>query len=381
MSAPPRVALVYDAIYPFQKGGGERRFHEIGRHVSGVELYGMKGWPGRSRTVTVDGVRVHGLCRARRLYTSDGRRSMVQALLFGLACLKLLWKRFDVIDCCGFPYFSLFACRLVATVRRKPLVSTWHEVWGPVYWRAYLGRLGAIGWAVERLAVRMPDEIITVSEMTARRLRQELGYRGVIHLVPNGFDPVAVDRAGTADDDAEVVFTGRLIAEKRVDLLIDAIAVLDAEGTKTRCRIVGDGPERAALEARTAAHDLTDQITFAGVLASGDDVLATLKRARVLALPSFREGFGMVVLEANACGIPAITVRHPGNAAAELIVEEVNGWVVEPTADALAEAIRWAITQPADSAAITAHVSGYAWPTVVAEHGLAGLYAGRPVHA
>jgi glycosyltransferase involved in cell wall biosynthesis len=381
MADPPRVALVYDAVYPFQKGGGERRFHEIGRRLRGVTLYGMKGWPGPSPTTTVDGVRVHALCRERRLYTSDGRRSMVQALFFGLACLKLLWKRFDVIDCCGFPYFSLFACRLVATVRRKPLVSTWHEVWGPAYWRAYLGRLGAVGWAVERLAVRMPDEIITVSEMTARRLRGELGYRGPIHLVPNGFDPVAVERAGRAGDEVEVVFTGRLIAEKRVDLLIDALALLAVEGTKARCRIVGDGPERAALEAQAEARDLGDQVTFAGMLARGDDVLATMKTARVLVLPSFREGFGMVVLEANACGIPVITVRHPGNAAAELIEEEVNGWVVEPTAGALAAAIQRAVTRPPDAARISAHVGGYAWPAVLAEHRLADHYSGGTVRA
>src|SRR4051812_36355701 len=104
MADRTRVALVYDAVYPFQKGGGERRFHEIGRHLDGVELYGMKGWPGPARTTVVNGVRVHALCRARALYTRGGRRSMSQALIFGLACLKLLWKRFDVIDCCGFPY-------------------------------------------------------------------------------------------------------------------------------------------------------------------------------------------------------------------------------------------------------------------------------------
>ena len=45
MVDPPRVALVYDAVYPFQKGGGERRFHEIARRLDGAELYGMKGWP------------------------------------------------------------------------------------------------------------------------------------------------------------------------------------------------------------------------------------------------------------------------------------------------------------------------------------------------
>lgn len=377
----PRVALVYDAVYPFQKGGGERRFHEIGRHLGGVELYGMKGWTGRDRVATVDGVTVHALCRGRALYTRDGRRSMIQAVLFGLACLKLLWKRFDVIDCCGFPYFSLLACRFVATVRRKPLVSTWHEVWGPAYWRAYLGRLGAVGWAVERLAVRMPDEIITVSASTARRLRDELGYRRPIHLVPNGFDPAAVERAGRADGETDVVFAGRLIADKRVDLLVDAIGRLAADGTPVRCRIVGDGPERAALEARAALRGLSGAVTFTGALPGGDDVLAAMKAARVLVLPSFREGFGMVVLEANACGVPVITVRHPGNAAVDLITEGVNGWVVEPTADAVAGAIRRALAAPADPERVAAHVRRYAWPAVVAEHGVARLYRREAVPA
>jgi glycosyltransferase involved in cell wall biosynthesis len=380
MAAPPRVALVYDAVYPFQKGGGERRFHEIGRHLSGAQLYGMKSWAGSDRT-TVAGVPVQGLCRARGLYTAGGRRSMIQALIFGLACLKLLWKRFDVIDCCGFPYFSLFACRFVATVRRKPLVSTWHEVWGPAYWRVYLGRLGAVGWAVERLAARMPDEIIAVSATTARRLRRELGYARPIHLVPNGFDAAAVERAGPVDGAADVVFVGRLIAEKRVGLLIDAVARLAAEGVRRRCRIVGDGPERAALQTRSAARGVDDLVTFAGVLAGGDEVLAAMKGARVLVLPSAREGFGMVVLEANACGIPVITVRHPGNAAADLIAEGVNGWVVEPTPDALAAAIRRALARPRDAAAIADHVRGYAWPTVIADHGLARLYTRAAVCA
>ena len=106
-----------------------------------------------------------------------------------------------------------------------------------------------------------------------------------------------------------------------------------------------------------------------------------MKAARVLVLPSVREGFGMVVLEANACGIPVITVRHPGNAAAELVVDEVNGWVVEPAAEALADAIRRAVGRPGDAARIAGHVRRYAWPAVVAEHHVAALYAGRAVPA
>src|SRR5207244_3538347 len=166
--APPRVALVYDAIYPYHKGGGERRYRELADLLAGaghrVDLYGMRSWPGPDPVPVSPRVRIHGLCRARPLYTASGRRSIVQGLLFGLACLKLMRRRFDVIDCCGFPYFSLFTCKLVAVLRGKPLVSTWHEVWGLAYWQEYLGPVaGRVGALVERLAVTLPDRIICVS--------------------------------------------------------------------------------------------------------------------------------------------------------------------------------------------------------------------------
>lgn len=380
MTRPVRVALVYDAVYPFQKGGGERRFHEIARQLAAdgaeVTLYGMRWWPGPERTRVVDGVRVHALCRGRPLYTRSGRRSIGQALIFGLACLKLLWHRHDVIDCSGFPFFSLFSCRLVATLRRTPLISTWHEVWGPDYWREYLGRLGPIGALVERLAARLPDRIIVVSPSTGRRLRRDLGSRQPVHLMPNGFDPAVMLGAQPAEDAAEVVFVGRLIAPKGVDLLIGAVAQLAAAGRPVRCQIIGEGPEEARLRALARRLAVEHLVSFAGTLPSAGDVFAAMKGARVLALPSVREGFGMVALEANACGIPVITVDHPDNAAADLVEHRHTGWVVRPTAQQLAEAIDEALRAPAaDPTAIARHVDRYAWPRLARDHALSELYS------
>src|SRR3569833_2060248 len=124
-----KIALVYDAIYPYIKGGGERRFYELGRHLvrQGYEVhfYGMKLWDG-PKVITRDGLILHGICKNMPLYTATGRRSITQAIWFGLNSFKLLFARFDVIDCCGFPYFSLFPCKLAALLRRKPLYATWH---------------------------------------------------------------------------------------------------------------------------------------------------------------------------------------------------------------------------------------------------------------
>ena len=378
MDRPLRIALVYDAVYPYQKGGGERRFRALAEQLAAagceVDLYGMRGWAGRAPLQVSPRVRLHGLCRSRRMYTRSGRRSIPQSLIFGLACLKLLGKRFDVIDCCGFPFFSLFACRLVAALRRRPLVSTWHEVWGPAYWREYLGPVGGwVGALVERVAVTLPDRIICPSRTTGRRVATDLGYRRPIFLLPNGVDARLAGAVPPADRAVDVIFAGRLIPDKNVDLLLRALARLAADGRPVRGLVVGDGPERRRLERLCAELDLTSSVTFTGSLLSSGEVLSAMKAAKVLVLPSTREGFGMVVLEANACGVPVITVSSPGNAATELIRDGHNGWVVPAEVGALADAVSRAVSRPVP-AGVTAHVDDYSWERLAERYALRALY-------
>jgi glycosyltransferase involved in cell wall biosynthesis len=373
--------LVYDAVYPYQKGGGERRFRALAEQLAAagceVDLYGMRGWKGRAPVQVSPRVRLHGLCRSRRMYTDSGRRSVLQSVLFGLACFKLIGRRFDVIDCCGFPFFSLFSCRVVAAVRRRPLVSTWHEVWGPAYWRDYLGPVGGrIGALVERAAVTLPDRIICPSRMTGRRVVTDLGYRRTVFLLPNGVDARLADAVPRTDREVDVVFVGRLIPDKNVDLLLRALARLAADGCPVRGLVVGDGPERRRLEQLRSELGLDSSVTFTGSLVGSGDVLSAMKAAKVLVLPSTREGFGMVVLEANACGVPVITVSSPSNAAAELIHHGRNGWVVPPDVDALADAVRDAVSTPAP-AGVAAHVADYSWERLADRYALRALYAGR----
>jgi len=175
-----KIALVYDAIYPYIKGGGEKRFHEISKRLvkkgHQVHLYGMKFWEG-ANVIKQDKIYLHGICKAKKLYTKEGKRSILQAIYFGFCSLKLIKEDFDVIDCCGFPYFSLFSCKLISLIKRKKLHSTWHEVWGSKYWREYLGRLSVFGYLVEKLSVLMPNIVISVSQSTARRIKDELGFK------------------------------------------------------------------------------------------------------------------------------------------------------------------------------------------------------------
>ena len=150
----PVVALVTDAIYPYHRGGKELRYFELSRRLTryaDVHVYTMNWWKG-PRSRVQDSVTYHSLSPLFPLYTK-GRRSVSEALLFSLACARLLFRRFDVVEADHMPYFQIFALRLVTSVRRKRLVVTWHEVWSRPYWREYLGPFGVLAWYVERLAM------------------------------------------------------------------------------------------------------------------------------------------------------------------------------------------------------------------------------------
>jgi len=321
-TAKTRIAFVYDAVYPYIIGGAERRYFELAKRLSkkGYEphLYGMKCWKGHA-VIQREGIYLHGICPSKPLYTKDGRRSIWQAIYFGINCLKLIKEDFDIIDCCGFPYFSLFVCKLICLLRGKRLYSTWLEVWGARSWKEYLGTLAIFGIWVEKLCSKIPDAIIAVSEQTAIGIEQELGYRGPIYIVPNGIDFEAIGKIKPSLTKSDVIYAGRLMDFKHVDLLIKAVAVLKTNTHDIKCIIIGDGPEKDKLVDLTTDLGLQTNIEFIGFLKHHDDMYSYMKSSQVFVLPSTREGFGTVVLEANACGIPVITTNHKDNASQYLV--------------------------------------------------------------
>jgi glycosyltransferase involved in cell wall biosynthesis len=334
------VAVVTDAVLPWNIGGKERRLFEILSRLEPAtiepRIFTMKWWDGPSRCT--EGGLVHEALLARKaLYTPIGKRSILEAVLFAIASLKLLSKDFDVIDVDSMPFFPVIAMKLMSLIRRKPLLATWHEVWGRAYWVAYLGRLGFLAAMVERLAVRCPDVIISDSEHTSRRLLS-LGARTVV-TVPLGAD---LDRLTYQPEPVEpeydVVYMGRLMEHKNVGVLLQAAQLLREQGRVIRLLIVGDGPSLDGLvEVRDelGLHDLVRFQPFVTEAAYS----RTMRSGRLFVLPSLREGFGLVVLEANSCGLPVIVVDHPDNAAVDLIRPGVNGLISGGSVAALAATI------------------------------------------
>jgi glycosyltransferase involved in cell wall biosynthesis len=136
-----------------------------------------------------------------------------------------------------------------------------------------------------------------------------------------------------------VVFAGRHIPEKRVPAVVPAIARARAVVPDLRGLVLGDGPERPDVLAAIAKAGLTGVVEAPGFV-DATEVDTALRRALCLVLPSRREGYGLVIVEASARATPSVVVREPDNAATELVDEGENGVVAASAApDDLAAAI------------------------------------------
>jgi glycosyltransferase involved in cell wall biosynthesis len=336
-----RIAFVSDAIYPYNVGGKEKRIFEITTRLAlkghEIHIYCMKWWEGPNKRKE-NGIYLHSICKKYLLY-SGKRRSMIQALIFGLACLNLLKEKFDFAEVDHMPFFPLFSMKLVCFFKRKKISATWYEVWGKDYWREYLGWRGIFGYLIEKLSISIPDEIISVSKYTTDKLKNDLKCRKNIYTIPMGNDFEKIQRIIPDIIKSDIIFAGRLLSNKNVDVLIKSIQLIKERKPETICLIIGEGPEKKNLEALTHTLKLENNIKFLGFLDNHDDVYAKMKSSKVFVLPSTREGFGTVVIEANACGLPVITTDHKDNAAKDLIEEGRNGFISQLDEEVIAERI------------------------------------------
>jgi glycosyltransferase involved in cell wall biosynthesis len=251
-------------------------------------------------------------------------------------------------------------------LRGAPVVALIHqlarEIWSyelpfPV---SVLGR-----YVLEPLWLRSYRSVpaLTVSQSSAESLTRFHGWRNVT-VVPEGHTPHPVPRVAK-EATPTVVFLGRLVAMKRPEDAIAAYQILAQELPQARLWVIGDGPLLERLRASAPPG-----VSFLGRLGR-DELLDRLARAHVLVATSVREGWGLNVSEAAACGTPSIGYAVPGLVDA---VPASGGALVQPTPEALAEALREYF---AGKLALEPRVSTVPWPEVadVVERRLAEVLA------
>lgn len=332
-----KIAYITDVMYPYVKGGSEKRTWEMSKRLAKkheVHIFSMKYWDGDKNCIR-ENVHLHGVCKPLRLYKESGKRSVLQAIYFTIMLLPELRKHeFDIVDCNQFPILPIFPTKIYSLLKKTPMVVTWHEVWNR-YWFYYLGILGVFGIFVEKLATWLPHQIIAVSEKTKKDLLSFGTKRRKLTVISNGIDFTEINGTKPTGIGFDVLFSGRLIADKNVDVLIRAITLIEP---KVKCGIIGDGPEKDRLTELAKELEVGDRVIFLG-FQKYKNLIAEMRSSRVYVLPSTREGFGICIIEANASGLPVIAVRHKGSAATDLIDDGVNGYLVELSEKEIADKI------------------------------------------
>ncbi len=191
--------------------------------------------------------------------------------------------------------------RLARQHKARTVLSTWQNLnrrYPPPF-----------AWG-ERYALRHTDHLITGTQSIADVWRTK-GYAGPLTIIPQfgvDTDRFKPDETHVPNATLQIGYIGRLVPEKGVDLLLNALSGLGDR--RWHLQIVGQGPERAALERLTAALGLSERVTFRGQIASMQ-IPTVLQELDLLVIPSrtrpnWKEQFGRVIVEANACGVPVL---------------------------------------------------------------------------
>ncbi|NIA29399.1 MAG: glycosyltransferase [Actinobacteria bacterium] len=282
-------------------GGAEVHLHEIFKRVAAaghdVTLLccTYKGAPAQE---VIDGIKV-----VRR-----GNRSLFNYVV-PFAYMRLRRKsRFDIVidDINKIPFYTpLFA--------REPILAIEHHFFGKsIYLQAPFLSAGYVYYS-EKLVplVYRNTPFAAVSQSTRSELK-EMGVRSQIDLLQNAVD---IERyrvlSGEKCATPSIGYLGRLKKYKSVEHVLHALLLVKERFPEIKLLIIGDGDYRRELERRAGALGLGDRVKFTGYV-SQEDKVKLLNRVWLVVNPSPKEGWGLTVIEANACAVPVIAADSPG---------------------------------------------------------------------
>jgi len=308
-----RIALIDEWVAPKGKpffGGPDSRLINLSRHLATKnEVHIITSQiDGGERIEEYDGISVHRVGRKRQ-FTQRG--DFLGRLQFGsFVASKVKELQPDLVNPAGFVSYDggYKAAREIGV----PSIVTVHEVWQGE-WIRNMGLInGVIGQVLEKHYLKNRfDGYLAVSNFTKKKLVDMIGITpGSIEVLYNGIDP-EVFRPTSAEKFSEptVLTVCRLVKYKRVEDLVRAVGILKTEYPDIRLKIVGEGPMKIPLEELVHAMHLEGHVEFLGKIPDTHEMAEILRRSHVFALPSVAEGFGMVIVEAMASGVPFVSSR------------------------------------------------------------------------
>jgi len=297
-------------------GGAEVHLHEIFKRIVArghtVTLFCSR-FPTAPAEETIDGIRI----------LRQGGRRLFNYWVYPNYRRRFRHEHYDVIvdDVNKIPFFTpLFV--------KEPLAGILHHLFGKSIFSetSLLPALYVLG--AERLALRVYRNIpmAVVSESTRRELIGNGFDDGRLSLVSNCVDHSLYTPAAQPPQPHLIGYLGRLKKYKSVEDLLFAFAIVLKEVPDARLVIMGDGDARPSLERVASDLKITSHVNFLGFV-SPSEKIRRLHLMSVVVNASAKEGWGLTVIEANACGVPVIASDVPG--LRDSVVHEKTGLLYE----------------------------------------------------
>jgi glycosyltransferase involved in cell wall biosynthesis len=283
-------------------GGAEVHYHEIFKRLvhrgHRVTLF-CSSYDGAPKEEEIDGIRV---------IRAGGRQTFNFEVFRRYRSLSAQ-EPFDIVvdDLNKIPFFTpLFI--------QKPLLTIVHHLFGTSIFKEAAFPAATYVWGAEKAALPVYRKGIfaAVSESTKTELIQHGIRPENIHLVMNAVDPDLYAPSHRPVETGPVVgYVGRIKQYKSVDHLLKAFAAVLQKIPEARLIIVGDGDAKPGLERLSHSLGIAGAVTFTGFVDETEKV-DYLRKCSIVINPSAKEGWGLTVIEANACGVPVIASDVPG---------------------------------------------------------------------
>lgn len=301
-------------------GGSEEHASQVGAHLVAA-----------GREVVLHTGRVRGQPRE---VERDGMRVVRRGGRLGVFATSVIDERLGRLGPCdgiveifhGVPFFA-------PLWTRRPQVGVVHHVHLGTWDLLLPGPLGRVGEAVERHLVPRVYRGRTLLTAAPSAREEIVEHYGVdpadITVAPHGIDP-RFSPGGPRSERPLVVAVARLMPQKGISDLLRSLALVATKVPDIEAVIVGDGPHRQRFEAEARALGIDGRVRFHG-RATNDELLHWYRRAWVVASASHREGFGLTLIEAAACGTPVVARRIAGHVdaldhgASGLLADGVDG--------------------------------------------------------
>lgn len=314
-------------------GGAELFTHEVARRLVAkgdtVEWFTAM-FPGAASTSDLAGVHVVRAGRQWSVHMAAMRRYRGH-----------LRNSFDAVidEVNTIPFFT----PLWADIPRLLLIfQLAREVW----WHESPFPMNAVGYAAEPLYLRAyrHTPALTISASTEADLRR-LGFVSPITVLPIGLEPMVAPQVPKTAE-TTFLYVGRMAPSKRVHDIIRAFARFRRPGRDSKLWLVGDGPDGYLRTLRGLVDELGlgSSVEFLGRLPA-EEKHERMARAHVILMASVREGWGLSIAEAGACGTPAVVYDVHG--LRDAVRDGETGFVVDPTPERLAEGMERLTADPA----------------------------------